>query len=192
LEGLSALGSFLQKRDPANNGAYALKGKIKNARTLSDLADNKEILELMQILNLDPNAPNNPCLYRKIIIGADQDFDGYHISSLLINLFYKWFPWVIEKKMLHILETPLITVGDKTKTYYYSLEDFKKDAAKKKMTNVRYLKGLGSLSLDDWDYVMKNKRLINIIKDKKSGQMLEMAFGKESGPRKIWLSSFNK
>jgi hypothetical protein len=39
---------------------------------------------------------------------------------------------------------------------------------------------------------MKNKRITNIIKDKKSGQMLEMAFGKESGPRKIWLSSFNK
>jgi hypothetical protein len=60
------------------------------------------------------------------------------------------------------------------------------------MSSVRYLKGLGSLSLDDWEFVMKNKRITNIIKDKKSGQMLEMAFGKESGPRKIWLSSFNK
>ena len=192
LEGLSALGSFLQKRDPINDGAYALKGKIKNARNLSELAETKEILELMQILNLDPNSPNDSCPYRKIIIGTDQDFDGYHIASLLINLFYKWFPWIIERKMLYILETPLITTGDKNKSYYYSLEEFKADAGKKKMTNVRYLKGLGSLSLEDWEYVMKNKRLINVVKDKKSGEMLEMAFGKSSELRKQWLSGFRK
>jgi hypothetical protein len=92
--------------------------------------------------------------------------------------------------MLHFLETPLVSSGDKAKSYYYSLNEFKEAAGKKKLTGIRYLKGLGSLSLDDWEHVMKNKRVINIIKDKKSGQMLEMAFGKESGPRKVWLSSF--
>jgi hypothetical protein len=328
----SAMGSILQKRDSINEGAYALKGKIKNARNLSELAETKEILELMQILNLDPNSPNDSCPYRKIVIAADQDClhgdtgiltsdgikkiseilpgdmvmshsgnyrevksvyekkseemieisilgvvvkctpdhkfpimrngeillekakniknedfifirkinqedsliinpdyiiekeeegifydieveedhtffiaseekgililshncDGYHIASLLINLFYKWFPWIIERKMLYILETPLITTGDKNKSYYYSLEEFKADAGKKKMTNVRYLKGLGSLSLEDWEYVMKNKRLINVVKDKKSGEMLEMAFGKSSELRKQWLSGFRK
>jgi hypothetical protein len=94
--------------------------------------------------------------------------------------------------MLHFLETPLVSTGEKSKTYFYSIQDFKDASAKKRMSSVRYLKGLGSLSLDDWEFVMKNKRITNIIKDKKSGQMLEMAFGKESGPRKIWLSSFNK
>jgi DNA gyrase/topoisomerase IV subunit B len=192
LEGLSALGSYLQKRDPSREGAYALKGKIKNARTISELSENKEILELMQILNLDPNSPNNACPYQKIIIATDADADGHHISALLVNLFYKWFPWIIERKMLHSLETPLVSTGEKSKTYFYSLQDFKDASAKKKMSSVRYLKGLGSLSLDDWEFVMKNKRITNIIKDKKSGQMLEMAFGKESGPRKIWLSSFNE
>jgi DNA gyrase/topoisomerase IV subunit B len=118
--------------------------------------------------------------------------DGHHITALLVNLFYKWFPWIIERKMLHFLETPLVSTGEKSKTYFYSIQDFKDASAKKKMSSVRYLKGLGSLSLDDWEFVMKNKKITNIIKDKKSGQMLEMAFGKESGPRKIWLSSFNK
>jgi DNA topoisomerase-2 len=192
VEGLSAMGSILQKRNPAKEGVYALKGKIKNARSLSDLADNKEILELMQILNLDPHAPNSNCPYQKIVISTDQDPDGAHITALLISLFYNWFPWIIERKMLYFLETPLISTGEKSKTYFYSLQDFKDASAKKKMSSVRYLKGLGSLSLDDWEFVMKNKKITNIIKDKKSGQMLEMAFGKESGPRKIWLSSFNK
>ena len=192
VEGLSAMGSILQKRNPAKEGVYALKGKIKNARSLSDLADNKEILELMQILNLDPHAPNSNCPYQKIVISTDQDPDGAHITALLISLFHNWFPWIIERKMLYFLETPLISTGEKSKTYFYSLQDFKDASAKKKMSSVRYLKGLGSLSLDDWEFVMKNKKITNIIKDKKAGQMLEMAFGKESGPRKIWLSSFNK
>ena len=69
----SAMGSILQKRNPTKEGVYALKGKIKNARSLSDLADNKEILELMQILNLDPHAPNSNCPYQKIVIATDAD-----------------------------------------------------------------------------------------------------------------------
>lgn len=69
----SAMGSILQKRNPVKEGVYALKGKIKNARSLSDLADNKEILELMQILNLDPHSPNSNCPYQKIVIATDAD-----------------------------------------------------------------------------------------------------------------------
>jgi len=188
VEGLSAMGSILQKRNPSRDGVYALKGKIKNARHLSDLSDNREILELMQILNLDPENSQGECPYEKIVIATDQDPDGSHITSLLISLFYNWFPWIIDRNMLNFLETPLVTSGDKTKEYFYSLAEFKTSASRKKLSNVRYLKGLGSLSLDDWDYVMNNKRVVTITKDKKSGQMLEMAFGNSSELRKIWLS----
>jgi DNA gyrase subunit B len=190
VEGLSAMGSILQKRNPSKDGVYALKGKIKNARTLSDLADNKEILELMQILNLDTENSTLVCPYEKIVIATDQDPDGAHIASLLISLFNNWFPWIVDKKMLHILETPLVSAGDKTKSYYYSLNEFKEQQAKKKSTNVRYLKGLGSLSLEDWDYVMNNKKMLNVVKDSKSKHHLEIAFGKSSEARKLWLSSF--
>jgi DNA gyrase/topoisomerase IV subunit B len=173
VEGLSAMGSILQKRDPKKDGVYALKGKIKNARSLSDLSDNREILELMQILNLD----------------TDQDPDGAHITSLLINLFYMWFPWMIKDGRVSFLETPLVTVGDRSKRYYYSLEEFKKNVSKSERGAIRYLKGLGSLSLEDWDHVMKNKRIISIKDDTKAKTNLEMAFGKSSLERKKWLSS---
>lgn len=192
VEGLSAMGSILQKRNPARDGVYALKGKIKNARNLDDLAENKEILEMMQILNLDPENPNLQCPYENIVIATDQDPDGAHITSLLISLFFNWFPWVVEKKMLHFLETPLVSAGDRSKQYFYSLDEFKKSSQSKRLTNIRYLKGLGSLSLEDWEYVMKNKKITNIVKDKKSKAMLEMAFGKSSEARKIWLSSMIK
>lgn len=185
----SAMGSILQKRDPKKDGVYALKGKIKNARSLSDLSSNREILELMQILNLDPEDRNLQCPFEKVVISTDQDPDGSHITSLLINLFYAWFPWMVTQGKIQTLETPLVTVGDKAKKYYYSLEEFKKAAGKSGSSNVRYLKGLGSLSLDDWDYVMKNKRIVTITEDKKSKASLEMAFGKSSSGRKKWLSS---
>jgi len=191
VEGLSAMGSILQKRNPTRDGVYALKGKIKNARSLSDLADNKEILELMQILNLEPERPDLACPYDNIVIATDQDPDGAHITSLLINLFFKWFPWIVENKKLSFLETPLVSVGDRSKTYYYSLEEFKTKSQGKRISNVRYLKGLGSLSLEDWDHVMKNKKITKIVKDRKSNAMLEMAFGKSSDARKVWLSNFS-
>jgi DNA gyrase/topoisomerase IV subunit B len=91
--------------------------------------------------------------------------------------------------MLHFLETPLVSAGDKSKVYFYSLREFKESQTKKKLTNIRYLKGLGSLSLEDWEFVMKNKKVINIIKDKKSKHFLDMAFGKSSEARKMWLSN---
>ena len=184
----SAMGSILQKRDPKKEAVYALKGKIKNARSLSDLADNREILELMQILNLDPEGENIPCPFDRVVIATDQDPDGAHITSLLINLFYLWFPWMIRQGRIQFLETPLVSVGDRNKEYFYSLEEFKKGSGKSAKTNVRYLKGLGSLSLDDWDYVMSNKKITILSEDKKTKYHLEMAFGKSSLERKKWLS----
>ena len=189
VEGLSAMGSILQKRDPKKEAVYALKGKIKNARSLSDLSDNREILELMQILNLDPEGQNIQCPFDRVVIATDQDPDGAHITSLLINLFYLWFPWMIKQGRIQFLETPLVTTGDKAKKYFYSLEEFKKGSGKSDKGNVRYLKGLGSLSLEDWDYVMKDKRITVLIEDKKTKYHLDMAFGKSAMERKKWLSS---
>ena len=89
----------MSKRNPKEDGVYALKGKIKNCKNIGDLSDNKEILELMHILGLDPSSRNNEIIgYKRIVIATDPDPDGSHITSLLINLFYKWFPTVIRNK----------------------------------------------------------------------------------------------
>jgi topoisomerase-4 subunit B len=187
VEGLSASGSILQKRQPHKDAVYALKGKIKNARSLGDLSTNKEILELMQILNLDPENSKLECPFQKIVIATDADYDGYHIRSLIINLFTAWFPWIVEQGKIYIMETPIITIGDRTKKYFYSVDEFLNFKGQK--SSVRYLKGLGSLSIQDWDYVMADKLLIQIKKDAKGTKNLDMAFGKFSSLRKDWLSS---
>jgi DNA gyrase/topoisomerase IV subunit B len=93
----------------------------------------------------------------------------------------------VEQGKIYIMETPIITIGDRTKKYFYSVDEFLNFKGQK--SSVRYLKGLGSLSIQDWDYVMADKLLIQIKKDAKGTKNLDMAFGKFSSLRKDWLSS---
>ena len=63
----------------------------------------------MQILGLDPTTRNIETIgYKKIVIATDPDPDGSHITALLINLFYKWFPMVIRSKRLSFLKITLV------------------------------------------------------------------------------------
>jgi len=189
-EGNSAAGSVLQARDSNTEGVYSLKGKVKNCNTLSDLSNNKEVIDIMNILDLDVDSKKKP-LFDKIVIATDADADGGHISSLLINIFVRWFPHIVEQGHLYSLVTPIISVdqGSKRK-YFYLYEDFEKWSADNKYTNLRYLKGLGSLDADtgDWDYVLKTNRVyMKIYKDRSANRMLDIAFNSASHARKAWL-----
>ena len=189
VEGSSAMGSILQKRDPRTDGVYSLKGKIKNARTVRDLGTNAEIIDLMNILNLEPGNGKG-CTFANVAIATDWDPDGIgHIASLVINLFYKWFPQVIDSGKLNILITPLASVDVNSKRqYFYSMEEFGNyEKAGNKMSNVRYLKGLGSLSIQDWEVVMAERAMFKIKNDRSSGKYIDIAFGLNSGKRKKWL-----
>ena len=186
-EGLSASGPVKQARNSEIEGVYALRGKIKNTKRLADLANNKEILEIISVLGLDPSNENPP-LYKNIIIAADEDPDGQHISSLLINFFYKWFPHIIREGRLLKLVTPLVACDYQgERKYFFSLDEFTKFSKDKKISNINYLKGLGSLSIDDWKWVMNHKVFFNIVEDRSSEKFLDIAFGDSSQKRKNWL-----
>jgi len=186
-EGLSAAGPVKQARNSETEGVYALRGKIKNTKRLADLADNKEILEIISVLGLDPSKESPPT-YKNIVIAADEDPDGQHIASLIINFFYKWFPYVIQEGRLLKLVTPLVVCDwQGGRKYFFTLDEFAKFSQNKKLSGVNYLKGLGSLSIEDWQWVMNNKVLFNIIEDRSSKKFLEIAFGDSSQKRKSWL-----
>ena len=186
-EGLSAAGSVKQARNSEIEGVYALKGKIKNTKKLGDLANNKEILEIMSILGIEPSKETPP-VYQNIIIAADEDPDGQHIAALIINFLYKWFPYIIKEKRLFKLATPLVVCDwRKEREYFYSMDEFQKFAKNKKLSNINYLKGLGSLSMEDWEWVMTHKVLFNISEDRSTKKFLDMAFGDSSLKRKNWL-----
>lgn len=186
-EGLSAAGSVKQARNSEVEGVYALKGKIKNTKKLSDLTENKEVLEIMSILGLDPEKNNVP-QYENVVIATDEDPDGQHIAALIINFFHKWFPDVIKDGRLKKLVTPLIVCDwQKERKYFYSLDEFAKFSKIRKPTNVNYLKGLGSLDLEDWEWVMENKVLFQIVEDRSANKSLDIIFGDSPKKRKEWL-----
>ena len=190
VEGGSAMGSILQKRDPKIDAVYALKGKVKNARRVSDLASNPEIIDLMNILGIEPDNDRS-CKFERVVISADADPDGLgHIASLVINLFHRWFPNVILQGRLFILQTPLLSVEEsKKKRYFFSMREFENYSKTKKPSGVRYLKGLGSLSREDWEHVFGDMRLLKITEDKNSSRMMDIAFGSNAGLRKKWLQN---
>ena len=187
VEGESAKGSILQSRDPESDAVYAMRGKVKNVRKLSDLTSNIIWLDIMSILEIEPTNNKSP-VYDRIIIASDEDFDGHHLASLIIEFFHKWFPQIIEKKRLYRLMTPLVVcnIGN-DKKYFYTLEEFSEFTSKNKVTNVNYLKGLGSLSSEDWENVMKNKILFSVINDRSANRFLDIAFGDSSAKRRKWL-----
>jgi topoisomerase-4 subunit B len=189
VEGSSAMGSILQKRDPRVDAVYSLKGKIKNARSVADLGSNAEIIDLMNILNLEPR-DGSKCTFANVAIATDWDPDGIgHIASLVINLFYKWFPQVIEQGKLNILITPLVSAEvNNRRKYFYSLQEwsaFEKSGASFK--GVRYLKGLGSLSVEDWQLIMGERKMFKVRQDRSSAKYIDIAFGASSDKRKRWL-----
>ena len=189
VEGSSAMGSILQKRDTRVDAVYSLKGKIKNARSLSDLSSNNEIIDLMNILNLEPK-DGSKCAFANVAIATDWDPDGIgHIASLVINLFYKWFPEVIEQNKLNILITPLVSteVGSK-REYFYSMQEWATfEKSGKPFKGTRYLKGLGSLSVQDWEMVMAERKLFRIRMDRSAAKYIDIAFGTNAMKRKKWL-----
>jgi DNA gyrase/topoisomerase IV subunit B len=189
VEGGSAQGGISQKRNTESDGIYSLKGKIKNARTVSDLTNNTEIIDLINILGLDPNNTTK-CNYDKVIIAVDADPDGGHIASLLINLFYKWFKFVIEKDKLFMLITPLVSVDvGKDRKYFFTMKEYATytTEATEKYSNIRYLKGLGSLAPRDWENVMRQRDCYRIYMDRSAGKFLWMAFDANASYRKRWL-----
>lgn len=114
--------------------------------------------------------------------------DGHHISSLLINFFYRWFPHVITERRLNILITPLVSAEIAGKLqYYYSNDEF--DQIRDKAKNVRYLKGLGSLNQKDWEKIMKEKKTYLVRECTRTERSLKIAFGENAGLRKKWLAS---
>ena len=83
---------------------------------------------------------------------------------------------------------PLVSEGTgKNMQYFYSLPEFQKFAEVNKVTNVRYLKGLGSMSPADWEWLMKQRRLFRIYSDRSATKYLDIAFGSSSKKRKEFL-----
>ena len=190
VEGDSAMGFLLKVRDPDTVGAFPLRGVIMNTWDMkpAEVLKNKELSELVAVLGLDINDKDSVdnMTYKYIATLTDADHDGIgHISPLLIAFFYKFWPRLLLENRVQITRTPIMisTKGSEVKwmyTYEEAAEFKKKDGYKH-----RYIKGLGSLTEDEYHVIINKPMYDTVTVDDAS--VFQMMFGKDSSLRKEYM-----
>jgi len=198
-EGESASGGVRAACNKTTTGVYALKGKPVNVMnvTAKQLMTNLEFTDIMTAVGLqigEKVESLSDLRYGKIAFMTDQDVDGAHISGLLINMFYKYWPELFALGVIHQFNTPLVKIWiGKQVTEFFSEEEFHTWKQKNPDTKYRYkyFKGLGTSKVEDFRGYFKdmNKHLVPLtIEDSRDKDMIALAFTKSmADDRKIWL-----
>ena len=115
-EGDSASGSITKSRDVNTQAVFSLRGKPLNSYGLTKkvVYENEEFNLLQAALNIEDGIEG--LRYNKVIVATDADVDGMHIRLLIITFFLQFFPDLIKKGHVYILQTPLFRVRNKKKT----------------------------------------------------------------------------
>jgi len=216
VEGDSAGGSAKMGRNKEYQAILPLRGKVLNTwETDRDrLFANNEVHDIAVAIGVDPHSVNeNPDLsnlrYGKVCILSDADVDGSHIQVLLLTLFYKHFPKLIERGHIYVARPPLFRVdaparGKKPAQKIYALDSgeltaiedkLKKDGLKDGSWQISRFKGLGEMNPEQlWDTTLNpdTRRLLPILTGEinllDTNKMMDMLMGKsESSARRNWL-----
>jgi len=186
-------------------GAYPIRGKMLNVRGISPIkiADNVEIKELKQILNLregvDYSDDNNyaKLRYGRVCILADSDPDGFHIAGLIINLFSCNYKGLLERGFLYFMRTPIIKVMKNSNNYkFYTMGEYYKwcrETPGFKTWKTQYYKGIGRLTDADIKDELKSPRVTQFFNDIDSDSVIDMAFDKKKADvRKDWIMEWKQ
>jgi len=191
-EGDSASGSITKSRNVNTQAVFSLRGKPLNTHGLTKkvVYENEEFNLLQAALNIEEGIED--LRYNNIVIATDADVDGMHIRLLLISFFLKFFPDVIRKQHLHILQTPLFRVRNKKETIYCYSDEEKHAAIKKlgKNPEITRFKGLGEISPDEFkNFIGEKIRLEPVLlnRDESTSAMLEFYMGKNTPERQDFI-----
>ena len=191
-EGDSASGSITKSRNVNTQAVFSLRGKPLNTYGLTKkiIYQNEEFNLLQSALNIEEDMDN--LRYNKVIIATDADVDGMHIRLLLITFFLQFFPDIIRRGHLFILQTPLFRVRNKKETCYCYNEDEKAKAIAKLKTGVEItrFKGLGEISPDEFkEFIGENIRLekVRLTKEDPIHDLLDFYMGKNTAERQDFI-----
>ena len=191
-EGNSASGSITKSRDPKTQAVFSLRGKPLNCFGLTKkvVYENEEFNLLQAALNIEDDMDN--LRYNKVIIATDADVDGMHIRLLMLTFFLQFFPEVIRRGHLYVLQTPLFRVRNKKETFYCYSEDERQKAIAKcgASAEITRFKGLGEISPDEFrGFIGEQMRLdkVRLTKDDPIHDMLEFYMGKNTFERQGFI-----
>ena len=191
-EGNSASGSITKSRDPKTQAVFSLRGKPLNCFGLTKkvVYENEEFNLLQAALNIEEDMDN--LRYNKVIIATDADVDGMHIRLLMLTFFLQFFPEVIRRGHLYVLQTPLFRVRNKKETIYCYSEEERQKAIVKCGANaeITRFKGLGEISPDEFrGFIGEQMRLdkVRLTKDDPIHDMLEFYMGKNTFERQGFI-----
>ena len=191
-EGDSASGSITKSRNVETQAVFSLRGKPFNCFGYSKkiVYENEEFNLLQHALNIENGLEE--LRYNKIIIATDADVDGMHIRLLLLTYFLQFFPDLVKKGHIFILETPLFRVRNKKKTIYCYNNVEKQNAIKSLGNNpeITRFKGLGEISPNEFkEFISDNIKLEPIILREKSKiiDLLTFYMGKNTLERQNFI-----
>ena len=191
-EGDSASGSITKSRDVNTQAVFSLRGKPLNSYGMSKkiVYENEEFNLLQSALNIEDSIED--LRYNNIVIATDADVDGMHIRLLIITFFLQFFPELIKRGHLYILQTPLFRVRNKKETIYCYSENEKIDAIQKLKSNpeITRFKGLGEISPDEFGhFIGDNIKLdpVMLDEDKSSEELLSFYMGKNTPDRQSFI-----
>ncbi len=201
-EGDSASGSITKSRDVNTQAVFSLRGKPLNSYGLTKkvVYENEEFNLLQAALNIEDGIDG--LRYNKVIVATDADVDGMHIRLLMITFFLQFFPDLIKKGHVYILQTPLFRVRNKVKrpgkgkpefeTIYCYSEEERVAAIRKLSPNpeITRFKGLGEISPDEFKhFIGKDMRLeqVTLRKTDTVKELLEFYMGKNTMERQNFI-----
>lgn len=191
-EGDSASGSITKSRDVITQAVFSLRGKPLNCYGLSKkiVYENEELNLLQHALNIEDGIDG--LRYNNVVVATDADVDGMHIRLLLLTFFLQFFPDLVRKGHLKILETPLFRVRNKKETIYcYSEKE--KEAAMLKLGakyEITRFKGLGEISPNEFKgFIGENIKLEHVMISQKDSldTILKYYMGKNTPKRQQYI-----
>lgn len=206
-EGDSAAGSITKIRNVETQAVFSLRGKPLNSYGLTQkvVYENEEFNLLQAALNIEEGLDG--LRYNNVIIATDADVDGMHIRLLMLTFFLQFFPDLVKKGHVYVLETPLFRVRNKKSerkaagkkglktddnTIYCYTDEERIKAIEKFGNNaeITRFKGLGEISPDEFrGFIGDNMRAdrVTLKKDDAVKQLLEFYMGKNTGERQNFI-----